>query len=52
MLWCGNEIKLQDLRLLAERQLRLLKVKGWGLLYGMRVLDGPLNVFLKVKTKE
>lgn len=35
--------------LLEGHQLRLLRAKGWGPLYGMRVLDGPLNVFLKIE---
>ena len=32
--------------LLAGQQLRLLAVTGWGRPYDMRVLDGPLDVFL------
>lgn len=48
----GSGIKLQDRMLLAGRQLHLLKVRGWGQPYDMRVLDGPLNVFLEVQAEE
>ena len=46
VLWSGSGIKLRDLMSLVGQQLHLLGVKGWGQLCGMRVLGGPLNVFL------
>ena len=46
VLWSGNGIKLQGLMSLIGQQLRLLEVRGWGRLCGMRVLGGPLDVFL------
>lgn len=45
LLSCSG-IKLLGQMLLTKRRRRLLKVMGLGQPYGMRVLDGPLNVFL------
>lgn len=45
LLSCSG-IKLLGQMSLTRRRWRLLMVKGWGRPYGMRVLDGPLDVFL------
>lgn len=45
-LYYGNAFRLLNRRLVEGRLLRLLGVMGWGQLCDMRVLDGPLNVFL------
>lgn len=44
----GNEIRLQDLMLLGEQLLRRLEARDLGQPCGMRVLGGPLDVFLKI----
>lgn len=45
LLSCSG-IRLLGRMLLIRQRQRLLVVRGLGQLYGMRVLDGPLNVFL------
>lgn len=46
MLWSKSGIRLLGLMLLVGQQSHLLVVRGWDQLCGMRVLGGPLNVFL------
>lgn len=45
----GGGIRLRGLMLGARRRRHLLGVRGWGLLCDMRVLGGPLDVFLEIE---